>query len=220
MARARAALTLVAFGATVACVSACADKELTPTRASLSPRLALQVTATGLLAHQVGSAPLYLLTGALYGVAEGNRPGDGDGDMRILAFNWTRVVQGTQQVTLPVDIAPCLADASRLGSKDGCSMYIVAIVTPDSFDVTRDSGDADPMMHAFDYAFPVGPFEVVPGRTPVIPPIDLSLSRFGVVNWQQDEALRLGGKVNPGNTGGMLGGLSPIAGAQIGRAHV
>ena len=212
--RARATRGLVALAALIAGLSACADKELTPTKASLSPRLALQVTATGLLAHQVGTGPLFLLTAAVYAVSEDdNRDDDG---MRILAINWTRVVQGTQQVTLPVDIAPCLADPARLGSKDGCSMYIAAIVTPDSFDVRKDSGDADPLMHAFDYAFPVGPFEVVPGRTPVIPPIDLSLSRFGVVNWQQDEALRLGGKVNPNNTGGVLGGLSPIAGAVSG----
>jgi hypothetical protein len=214
----KARLTRAALAATaLSAVAGCADKEFTVGKAALSPRIALQITATGLPASQVAASPLFLLTGAVYAVTPNSSDPGGD-DMRILAFRWTRVVQGTQQITLPVDIAPCLADPTRLGSKDGCSLYVAAIVTPDSFDVASDTGDADPMMHALDYAFPVGPFDVVPGRTPVIPPIDLSLSRFGVVNWQQDDALRLGGKVNPNNTSGVLGGLSPITGVASGTA--
>jgi hypothetical protein len=198
---------LALLSALVAGASACADKELTPTQAKLSPRLSLQITATG-LPSQVGASPLYLLTGAIYAVPEhDNRDGQ-----RLLAVKWTRIVQGSQQVTLPVDIAPCLADASRLGSKDGCSMYIAAIITPDSVDVASDTGDVDPIRTAFDYAFPVGPFDVVPGRTPVIPPIDLSLSRFGVVNWQKDDPLRVGGQFSPSAVGSVQGGLAAISG--------
>ncbi|MDP1890121.1 MAG: hypothetical protein Q8K55_04450 [Gemmatimonadaceae bacterium] len=208
---ARAALAATALTAVVGC----ADKEFTGSKAALSPRIALQITATGLPASQVAASPLFLLTGAFYTVPSNSTDRD-DKEMRILTFRWTRVAQGTQQITLPVDIAPCLADRTRLGSKDGCSLYVVAIVTPDSFDVASDTGDADPMMHAFDYAFPVGPFEVVAGRTPVIPPIDLSLSRFGVVNWQQDEALRLGGAVNPSGLQFAIGGIATITGVASG----
>lgn len=195
--------TLAALGAAMGC----ADKELSLPRAALSPRIALQITATNMPA-QVGSAPLYLLTGAFY-LSNNTQKDD---DMQLLAIKWTRVQSGSQQITLPVDIAPCLADNSRMGTKDGCSMYLAAIITPDSSDVQADSS-ADPMRRALDYAFPMGPYDVVPGRAPVIPPIDLSLSRFAVVDWQKDEALRLGGNVNPFSAGGVLfGGLAPIAG--------
>lgn len=209
-------LTRAALAATALSAAAgCADKEFTGSKAALSPRIALQITATGLPVSQVAVSPLFLLTGAIYAVPS-NSTDPGDKEMRILTFRWTRVVQGTQQITLPVDIAPCLADPSRLGSRDGCSLFVVAIVTPDSFDVARDTGYADPMMHAFDYAFPVGPFEVVAGRTPVIPPIDLSLSRFGIVNWQPDEALRLGGAVNPAGLPFAIGGIAPLTGVVSG----
>ncbi len=200
--------------AVLVAASACADKELTGSRAALSPRIALQVTATNLPA-QVGPGPLYLLTAAVYRAPSRDQNADDDG-LRILALKWTRIVQGTQQITLPVDIAPCLADATRLGTKDGCSMYLAAIVTPDSTDVERDTSDADPLMHAFDYAFPVGPFDVVPGRTPVVPPIDLSLSRFGVVRWEQDDALRLGGNFNPNQAGGVGQAQLPLTGVVSG----
>ncbi|MBM3908128.1 MAG: hypothetical protein FJ363_08645 [Gemmatimonadetes bacterium] len=205
----RAAAALVS----AALVVACADKELTGSRAALSPRIALQITATNLPA-QVSASPLYLLTAAIY-LGPSKDKDRGDDGMRILTAKWTRVVQGTQQITLPVDISPCLADPTRLGSKDGCSMYLAAIITPDSVDVMKDTSDADPMRRALDYAFPMGPYDVVPGRAPVIPPVDLSLSRFGVVEWQPDEALRLGGAVSPGYVN-MPSGHTPIAGVASG----
>jgi hypothetical protein len=83
-------------------------------------------------------------------------------------------------------------------------------------DVTSDTSDADPIRNAFDYAFPVGPFDVVPGRTPAIPPIDLSLSRFGVVRWEPDDALRAGENVNPFLASGIAGGPAAITGIPSG----
>lgn len=188
-------------------LAACADKAFTPSQATLSRKFSLQITATGLLS-QVATKPLFLMVGAVY---RGPPQGTEDDGIRILSLTWSRVVQGTQSVTLPVDIAPCLADATRLGSKDGCTMYLAAGILPDSFNITTDSGGKDPFMNAYDVQFPIGPFDVVPGRAPTIPAIDLSLSRFGAVAWEKDEALRLGGAVSPNAQSGVLG-IAPLSG--------
>ncbi len=208
---ARMACLLMALGTGAVTLAACADKELTTSNAALSPRIALQVTATGLPAAQVSTSQLWLMVGAVYATP---KAGDNDG-IRVLALKFTRVVSGTQEVTLPVDISTCLADNSRLGSKDACSMYLAAAILTDTFSM-KDTVDVDPFMKAYDYAFPVGPFDVAPGRAPSVPAIDLSLSRFAVREWAPDEALRLGGAVNPNHFTGVLGLPTPIAGVSSG----
>lgn len=211
----RAVRGLVIAIAASGAISACANKDLVVPKGAFSSKYALQLQMMG-LPSQVGASPLYLLTAAFYLGPASTK----DDAMRLMTVKWTRVVSGSQTVTLPVDIATCLADNSRQGTKDGCTMYLAAIITPDSFDVAKDTtDDHDPMRSALDYAFPMGPYDVVPGRTPVIPPVDLSLSRFGVVNWQQDNALRLGNGVNP-NSAGSIGfpGYAPIAGFGSGTA--
>jgi hypothetical protein len=202
----------VAAFAAVFAAAACADKELTGNRAALSSRFALQVTTTGLKA-QVAPTPTYLLVAAFYVSARSQSEDDG---IVVLAGKWSRVTQGAQQTTLDVDISRCLADVARLGSRNACSMYIAAFITPDSFEVKADSGGHDPTQRAFDYAFPVGPYDVAPGRAPVIPPIDLSLSRFGVIEWRPDDALRDKENVNPFIAVGVLGAPAPIAGVPSG----
>ena len=182
----------------VAVLAACADKGFTPPQ-RFSPQLTLQISTFA--SQQVGFGPKFVLVAALYMVS---RQSDGD-EFVPLAFKYFPVGNGQLNVTLPVDISRCLADNSRLGAKDGCSMYVGAVLMPDTVSLA-DTSSADPLSNAFDYAFPVGPFVVGTGKAPTIPPIDLSATRFGVVNWQQDDALRLASNNAPWNLSGSLSG--------------
>jgi len=196
-----AAATLAVFGA------ACADKQLTPAGPALSKKFMLQLRATGIPSAQVSTSNLWLMVGALYAVPKVSHDDDG---IRVLSIKFARIAGSSQEVTLPVDISACLADNQRLGSKDACSMYLAAAVITDTFNI-KDTSDIDPFRKAYDYAFPLGPFDVAPGRAPAIPAIDLSLSRFGVREWVLDDALRLGGTVNANHVANL-----PIAGAVSG----
>lgn len=185
---ARRARTLAAVAAAIV-LAACADKGFTPPAGRFSPKLTLQVSTFA--SQQLGFSARYVLLAALYAVP-GNNAQSGGNEFFPLAFKFFPVGNGQLQVTLPVDISRCLADNSRLGARDGCSMYLAAVLMPDTVSLA-DTSNADPLSNSFDYAFPIGPFVVGSGRAPTIPPIDLSASRFGVVRWEGDEALRLGG---------------------------
>lgn len=202
-ARWRVAVVLAA----AAVLAACADKAFMPPQ-RFSPKLNLQISTFA--SQQVGFGPKYVLVAALYQVS---RQSGGD-DFVPLAFKFFPVGNGQLNVTLPVDISPCLADNSRLGAKDGCSMYVAAVLMPDTVSLA-DTSNVDPLSNAFDYAFPVGPFVVGAGKAPTIPPIDLSASRFGVVRWEGDEALRLASDNAPWNLSGSLSGAVTPAGVVL-----
>lgn len=202
---ARAAwLRIAGVVATATVLGSCADKGFAPPQ-RFSPKLTLQVSTFA--SQQVGFGPKFVLVAALYRVSRQN----GD-DFVPLAFKYFPVGNGQLNVTLPVDISPCLADNARLGAKDGCSMYVAAVLMPDTVSLA-DTSDADPLSNAFDYAFPVGPFVVGTGRAPTIPPIDLSATRFGVVRWEGDEALRPGGKQSVFSPTGPTSGVPTTGGS-------
>lgn len=202
--RARRALFVAAGAALAVLGAACADKQLSPAGPALSKKFMMNLTTTGIPASQVSAGNLWLMVGALYAVPKVSNEDDG---IRVLAIKFARISGSSQDITLPVDISACLADNQRLGSKEACSMYLAAAVITDTFNI-KDTANVDPFRAAYDYAFPVGPFDVAPGRAPVIPAIDMSLSRFGVREWVADEALRLGGPVNPNHAANL-----PITGA-------
>jgi hypothetical protein len=205
--RARGTLLVASAAALTVFGAACADKQLAPAGPTLSRKFMMQLTATGIPAAQVSAGNLWLMVGALYAVPKVSNDDDG---IRVLSLKFARITGGSQDITLPVDISSCLADNQRLGSKEACSMYLAAAVITDTFNI-KDTASVDPFMKAYDYAFPVGPFDVAPGRAPTIPAIDMSLSRFGVREWVADEALRLGGPVNPNHAAGL-----PLAGSYSG----
>ncbi len=204
--RALRRLAMVSAAAMIVGGAACADKQYTPAGPALSKKLLMNITATGIPMSQVSATNLWLMVGAVYA-----RPKSDNSDgIQVLSLKFTRITGSSQEVTLPVDIAPCLADDQRLGSKEACSLYLAAAVITDTFNI-KDTADVDPFKKAYDYAFPIGPYDVAPGRVPTVPAIDLSLSRFGVREWVQDDALRLGGAVNPNQSYGF-----PITGVYSG----
>lgn len=178
-------------------LAGCADKQLlSPAGGAASNRVTLRVSAT-LTAQQ---APSWLLVAALY------REGDSD---EPLGIKFVPVQTGTIPVTLDVDIAPCTASNARQG-KPGCTMYLAAVIVPDTMVAYDDA--RDPLSEAYDSAFPIGPFEVVPGRTVSIPPIDLSMTRFATVQWTGDNALSPGGLDVPTYIApGVVGETAPIS---------
>lgn len=194
-----------------AALAACADKGVMPPQ-RVSAKVALQITA---YASQQQSAfgPHWVLIAAVYEVPRNNGGQGGSGtDFKPLAIKWVPYASGNLQVTLDVPLATCLADDSRLGAKDGCSLYVGAALLQDTFNL-RDSTKKDPLAVAFDDNFPIGPFVVGAGRAPTIPPIDLSASHFGVIRWEPDEALRLGGDATPQAISGQLTGVIRSGGA-------
>lgn len=197
-----------------AALAACADKGVMPPQ-RVSAKVALQITA---YASQQQSAfgPHWVLIAAVYEVPRNNGGQGGSGtDFKPLAIKWVPYASGNLQVTLDVPLAACLADDSRLGAKDGCSLYVGAALLQDTFNL-RDSTKKDPLAVAFDDNFPIGPFVVGAGRAPTIPPIDLSASHFGVIRWEPDEALRLGGSYTPQTIGGPATGVpQPGGGAAV-----
>jgi hypothetical protein len=177
-------------------LAGCADKALLSPAGGGSHRVTLRVSAT-LTAQQ---APSWLLVAALY------REGDSD---EPLGIKFVPVQTGTIPVSLEVDIAPCTASNARQG-KPGCTMYLAAMIVPDTmaaYDPNRDV-----VSEAYDSALPIGPFEVAPGRTVIIPPIDLSLTRFAAVQWTGDNALSPGGVYAPTTVApGVVGETAPIS---------
>ncbi len=188
----RALLGAVAVMAIAVLGSACADKAFTPAAGAINPHMKLMVMTT--TAAQVAPTARYVWVGAAAII-----PG---GDTGLLAMNSVRVTGSTQTIALEVDISRCLsATASKGGS--GCSIVVAAALRADSISPT-DTTEIDPFVRAFDYVF-AGPFEVGNGRVPVIPPMDLSVSRFSIFDWEQDDALRLGAAQHVVNGGGPLG---------------
>ena len=165
--------------AVMVALAACADKAFTPEQAAINPRMKLMIMANS--AQQVAPTARYVWVAAAAII-----PG---GDTGLLAMTTVPVTGGTQNITLGVDISRCLAATADKGGS-GCSIIVGAALRADSISRT-DTIDVDPFLRAFDYEI-VGPFDVSSGRAPVIPPIDLSVSRFSVFDWEPDDALRLG----------------------------
>lgn len=193
----------LAVAAALSAGAACANKDLLQPRTAASRNVTLRLVTAG--APQLLAGPSWLWVAAVYN--------DDDG-YQLLSYKYAQLVQGSQQVDLPVDLGPCLASNASQG-KEGCSLYVAAMLVADTLafaDSTRN-----PIGEAYDSALPMGPFEVAPGRVPTIPPIDLSMSRLATVLWTGDEALRTGGRDTPAETvGGMQGELAPISGVANG----
>lgn len=190
----------------VAGLTACADKGFTPPAVAHSTVIALQLTTASQQSAAAGAK--WLLVGAGYdGVPED--PND-DGD--VLAYRFIPFTSGTQRITLPVDIARCLAHFASRG-RSTCPLLVAAALVADTMAFADTTGDGDIFTDAFDAVF-VGPFDVAPGRVPVIPAIDLSASRYAVVRWEGDEAFRLGGRDVPVSNGGPPTGI-PLAGGGV-----
>ena len=197
----------VAAGALMCLGTGCAQKDLLPSHGLTARRLTLQLTTTAM--PQLLQAPSWVFVAAAYF--------DGT-EFWVLSYKVVPLTQGSQQIALPVDLGPCLAYNSGKG-KDGCSLYIAAALVPDTLAI----GDSTRNLigESYDSALPIGPFEVAPGRAPTIPPIDLSMSRFAVVQWSGDEALRAGGRDTPAEgVNGTLGELAPISGIANGNGTV
>jgi hypothetical protein len=179
-ARCRARL-FVTFGvlALGVLVSACADKGLVRPKGAFNPKMTLQLVTTG--SQTLGFGPKWLLVIAAAATPKDTFP---------IAYKYIAYAGGSQQITLPVDISSCIA-ANASAGKDGCTMLVAAALTLDTL-AFNDTTAGDLFGRSFDFAI-VGPFEVGPGRSPTIPPIDLSASRFGVVYVQRDNVFQLGG---------------------------
>jgi hypothetical protein len=182
--------------------TACAEKEFTPPLRAYSKRIELQITTTT-AAQQATPAPRYLFVAALYQSQQNQNDGQ---NFQVLSFSQVDLTGGTQRVTLPVDLAKCLADDTRQGSKDACTMSIAAGIMYRKYDLAAADTNANIPGEAYDFQL-IGPFEAAPGRTPTIPPIDLSVTRFGVIGWTGDEALRLGGDETPAGFSGTMAGV-------------
>lgn len=199
----RAAVVLTLF--VVSLTAACADKVFRP-RFVGTPRMTLRLQTT---AAQVSSPPKFLELAAVYtstvSIDTGNHS---TGIYRIVGQTVVPVTGSSQQVSLKVDLSTCLTDGTRTGSPSACSLSIV-FVLKDS--VPPDSTSDNFFRGAYDVQF-LGPFDATPGNPPVIPPVNLSLTRFAVHDWVPDEALRLGGAATPlffsGRITGVAGGAS------------
>lgn len=205
-AAARVRVAALAAVAAVAGLSACADKGFTPPAATASTVIALQLTTASQQSAAFG--PKWLLVAAGY---DGARD-DPDDDGAVLAHRFIPFTAGTQRITLPVDIARCLAHFASRG-RNTCPLLVAAALVADTMTLADTTGDGDIFSDAFDAVF-AGPFDVAPGRVPIIPPIDLSGSRFGVVRWDGDDALRLGARDIVQQIGGPPTGV-PVAGGGV-----
>jgi len=204
-ARVVAASCAAAF-AFAAVLTACADKEFTPPSSAFSPRIELQLTTT---ASQVaGFGPKYVELLVVY--ARRPESQTNDDSIRLLAEKSVDFTLGSQTVTVPIDLALCMADPNRSGPKDGCLIYVAGVLTDKHFAADSEGSIFD----AFDVKL-FGPFEVAPGRVPTIPPMDLSATRFGVIRWEGDDALRLGGPGTPNFLTGPVTGVASGTGTPI-----
>ncbi len=194
----RPILRVLAALLTACAVIACADKGFSPPTSGVNPKMALQLTT--LSSAQQALVAKYIWVGAAAATGK---------DTSVMASKFVALVTGAQQITLPVDLSTCLAYNATQG-KDGCTILVGAALVTDTLSLVADSasGGGDPFKRALDYTI-LGPFDVAPGHAPTIPAIDLSASRFGVVQWQGDEALRLGGNNMPVS----FFGPAPLAGA-------
>jgi hypothetical protein len=176
----------------------CAEKTLMPD-ADRPARFSLQLRA----ATSVTKEPQQLFIAAVYKSSVLDEETD---SFRLLDTVHTAVTNTTQQINLKIDLTECLADGTRLGSRDACSMYILALLQPAGTEDVEFGEALDVVV--------IGAFDVVPGRVPVIPTIDLTTSRYAVSRWASDEALQLGGGNGPSFFS------SPISGAVSGNGAV
>jgi hypothetical protein len=199
----RVGLLVAAAGAGVACE----DKGLMAPSAAHG-KAVMQVTITA--NQQVGGfGPHFLIAAAGFN-------GEGNDDGGFLGASVIPFTTGTHTLTVPVNLAPCLAYFADKGV-NGCKVLIGAAIVPDTLFLPDTTSEGDPFNKAFDY-YLAGPFLVGPaGALPTVPPIDLSVSRFGVVAWEEDDALRLGGGVGIDfGQSSVLSTVAPLAGAVSG----
>jgi hypothetical protein len=199
MSSVRRALTIALLVVTAA---ACADKAYTPTRPPFSPKISLQLSTVA--SAQLSISAKFLVVGAGFD-ADNNTNG-------LLAYKIVPLLNGTHEITLPVDISRCLAWAADHGL-GACPLLVGASLIDDTTRIASDT-TRDPFVEAFDAAL-LGPFETGPGRLPTIPPIDLSATRYGVIRWEGDDALRLGGNGMPSQITGPITGVVAGAGAPV-----
>lgn len=178
---------------------ACADKVDAP-RAVGSPRFTIQVTTTA--QRTAAAQKVIVIAGYFTALQPGQKADD---SVHFLALDSVAVTGGPQTVNLKVDLTSCLADPTRRGSRDACSMYIAALLEP----ATLDLDTAEFFGPSYDFEI-LGPYDAAPGHPPTPPAIDLSVSHFAVNHWETDESLRLGGTLTPTSLTG------PIAGAVSG----
>jgi hypothetical protein len=196
-------LTAAVIGA-----ASCADKGLVAPSAARGKAM-MQVTITA--NQQIGFGPRFLLAAAGF-------EGEGNDDGGFLGYSVIPFTSGQHTLTVPVNLAPCLAYFAEKGV-NGCKLLIGAAIIPDTLFLHDTTGKEEPFSKAFDY-YLAGPFLVGPaGALPTVPPIDLSASRFGVVAWEEDDALRLGG--GPGGSfsfgqSAIFATIAPLAGAASG----
>ncbi len=204
------AAALMLFGA------ACAEKAFNPPTRMFDPTVRLQLIAPP--ANQVSGAQVVLVAAGFTPPGDNGSSGNSGGgsdDFQPIVIKQIALTAGTQSVPLDVDISLCVSVFASAG-KDACELKLAVALLGAAVDTTKD---VDPLADSYDYAFPLGPFLVGPGRTPVIDPIDLSATRWGAVAWVGDDALKLGGGNTPSNSGqGVQGLTSPIAGAFVGTA--
>lgn len=165
--------------------AACADKQLGPSARELSPKLSLQVTTQG--SQQASFGPRWLVVAAGF---DGDSASQSDTAGGVLAYTAVPYSPGTQRTTLSVDISRCLAYWQARG-RGSCPLLVGASLLADTAGLGVNGGNGL-FNSSFDFAMG-GPFDVAPGRPPTLPAINLSASRFGVIQWEGDEALRLGG---------------------------
>lgn len=156
----------LAAGLTVAgllpLTTSCADKALLEAPAGQLPsHVTVRMTAQ---TSQVGSA-----AGVWLGVVAGYLDASG---IRLLAYSFTPARTGDIPVAFDVNLAPCV-DASAVLGKQGCQLYLGAGLVTDTLAILRAT--KDPLASAIDAKFPLGPFEIQPGRSAVIPTVTLSL---------------------------------------------
>lgn len=207
LARSARAITFACAGmfALSALITACADKGLTRPGIAFNPKISLLVTITA--DQRAGFGPRFLLAAAGF---DGEKDNNGDSDGGFLGYKVIPFAPGTQTLTVPIDLSPCLAYWAGRG-RQFCPLLIGAAIVEDTSFVSDTSG-GDGFSRSFDYYF-AGPFNIGTGGVlPTIPPIDLSASRFAVVKWEGDNALRLGGNETPVGFSGPITGF-PGAGS-------
>lgn len=202
----RMALATLFAASAAASATACINKELLPPSLMTPRHVTLQLTTTALTQQLAGPSWVF--------VAAGFDNGDG---LEPLSYKFAPLTQGSQSLSLAVDLAPCLA-YNRSKGKDGCPLYVAAALVADT--LSRRDSTQNIFNGAYDSAVPIGPFEVSQGRTPTIPPIDLSISRLGVIGWTGDQALRLGGKEASADAifASLSNEMTPISGVANGSA--
>lgn len=169
-----------------AALAACADKAPVRPAAATGP-LGIAVSA------QVGVA------GARVFIAAGYLR---RGDTVVLVERQIPVTGGTARGVLEVDLTRCYRDTLRIGSRAACPLLVAAWL--------RAADDDDNL----DFQVQ-GPFEVQPGETPRLQPIELKVTRHAATRFVGDAALTLGTGDVPFSVAG-LGNAHPITGYLVG----